>query len=191
MTEYACSGCEYTSYLKEHVLRHINKKKSCVLGIKEVVEIPIEIKCEFCNKNFESKASLNYHTKNTCKKINEIKDKKIEELEKKLKKMNEFKNEKTDEETDEDYEYIYLVKLYPFTDGLFKLGRTKNILERLASYKRYKIVCIKSCLNCIECEKDLLKIFRLKTIENKNMGNEYFNGKWEEMQQIIDEYFMN
>jgi len=75
--KFGCSLCEYTSYKKSHVVRHINKKKSCGQGIKEIVEIPVEIMCKFCNKNFSTKENLNDHTKKNCKHKDRAKDEEI------------------------------------------------------------------------------------------------------------------
>lgn len=85
--EFACSVCEYTSSKKENVTRHINRKKSCGPGNKEIIEIPIEIKCTFCNKNFSSFKNLNFHLKNYCKEKDLIKDEKIKEQNEKIKEL--------------------------------------------------------------------------------------------------------
>jgi uncharacterized protein VirK/YbjX len=75
--EFGCSVCEYTSEQKRHVIRHINKNKSCGNGIKEIIEIPIDIICEYCNKEFSIKETLKVHIKNYCKYKDVIKDAKI------------------------------------------------------------------------------------------------------------------
>ena len=79
--EFGCSVCEYTSSQKINVIRHINKVKSCGHGFKEIIEIPVEIKCEYCEKNFSTKKNLKEHQKNSCKS-------KVEILEKQLKEAN-------------------------------------------------------------------------------------------------------
>jgi hypothetical protein len=85
--EFGCSACEFVSSDKRVTLRHINRKRSCGAGIKEVIKIPVEIKCEFCNKNFSVKSSLERHIKNNCKGKDKIKDAKIKELEKQVKEL--------------------------------------------------------------------------------------------------------
>ena len=86
--EYACSVCEYTSSIKTDVIRHINRKKSCGSGNKEVVEIPIDIICEFCNKTFSTKAHLKDHIKKRCKQKDTMKDAiKIKEQAEKIKEL--------------------------------------------------------------------------------------------------------
>ncbi len=88
MSEFKCSVCNYTSSLKSHVIRHMNKKVSCGQGIKEVIEIPVEITCEFCNKKFMSKHNLKIHTKNSCKQKDLIKDEEIRKLKEELNEAN-------------------------------------------------------------------------------------------------------
>ncbi len=83
--EFACSVCQYTSDHRRHVIRHIIKKKNCGSGIREVIEIPIEIKCDFCNKTFSTRETMKEHIKKTCKHKDSVKDARIKELEKELK----------------------------------------------------------------------------------------------------------
>jgi hypothetical protein len=63
--EFSCSGCDYTSFHKHHVVRHILSK----CETNNVIEIPIEIKCEYCEREFGTRSSLKRHQKN-CKDIN-------------------------------------------------------------------------------------------------------------------------
>jgi hypothetical protein len=76
--KFSCSVCSYTSFRKNDVEKHFNKKNKCGNGIPEIIEIPVDIKCEFCNKLFTTNSSMKRHIK-TCK-IND----KIKELEDKL-----------------------------------------------------------------------------------------------------------
>jgi hypothetical protein len=65
--EFYCSLCEYKSYFKVAVQRHITKQKPCKFGTREIIEVPIDIKCDNCNKNFSTVSNLSEHKKFHCK----------------------------------------------------------------------------------------------------------------------------
>lgn len=83
--EFVCSVCQYTSDHKRHVIRHISKKKSCGSGIREVIEIPIDVKCEFCEKSFATRETMKEHIRKSCKNKDDALKQRIKELEKELK----------------------------------------------------------------------------------------------------------
>jgi hypothetical protein len=112
--EFGCSICEYTSLKKENVTRHINKQNSCGPGLKEIVEMPIDITCEFCNKIFASITTLKHHQKDNCK----LKLRILEEENKKLKQQLIKKNTPILNDK-EDPNYIYLIKIYPYEDNIY------------------------------------------------------------------------
>jgi len=94
--EFGCSACEYTSTQKRDIVRHINRKISCNPGIKEIVEIPVDIKCEYCSKEFTTTGNLKYHQKHNCKnrkdqleEENKILKEKVKELEKRPTTIND------------------------------------------------------------------------------------------------------
>ncbi len=62
--EFACSICGYTSSKKVNVAKHINKKNPCGDGVRQIVQVPTEIVCQHCNKNFKLQKSLKYHIDN-------------------------------------------------------------------------------------------------------------------------------
>jgi len=182
--EFSCSVCQYTTNKKENITRHINRKNSCGSGPKEIIEIPIEIKCEYCGKKFSLTKTLKYHQTTSCKQKDKAKDEEIAKLKEELRKSRtSFSDEK------EDKEYIYLIKIYPYVDNIYKVGRTEDIQKRLADYKRYKIVFITSCENASVCEKDLIRLYKSQTIHCEEMGNEYFSGEYQIMKRVVQEYF--
>jgi hypothetical protein len=88
--KFSCSLCNYSSDVKSNVIRHITKKSKCSPGNAEIIELKVDIRCEFCDKLFTTKSHLIQHLK-VCKvkKINlekevKIKDEKIKELEKEV-----------------------------------------------------------------------------------------------------------
>ena len=124
--EYACSICQYSSLKKQHVVSHINKKKTCGPGLREVIEIPIEMKCKYCDKDFSCLTSLNYHVKHTCKNKDDAKDEEIRKLKEENKQLkqvtinnsvnsvnninifivNNYENTSLEKLTDKDYNKI-------------------------------------------------------------------------------------
>jgi len=85
--EFQCSICLYTSDRKEHIQKHINNKNKCGEGIPVILEISIEVICDYCNKTFTTRPNLKKHLKK-CK----IKKAEIEEELQKLKIKNEIFN---------------------------------------------------------------------------------------------------
>jgi hypothetical protein len=82
--EFSCSECRYISYTKAHAQRHI--KNNCELAY--VVEVPVDIRCEFCYKEYSTKPNLKRHYK-TCKRMikNPLEDE-IKKLKKQLEEAN-------------------------------------------------------------------------------------------------------
>lgn len=80
MPEFKCSSCEYTSKKKCHVERHVNNVIKCKELFSNVIDINIDIMCEYCKKNFTLESNLKRHIK-TCK----VKKNNLEEEVRKLK----------------------------------------------------------------------------------------------------------
>jgi len=76
--EFSCSVCNYTSTVKQTLIRHINKKNKCSENPK-IVEVPVIIQCEYCEKSYKTKPSLKRHLK-TCKVKKEQHEKEVGEL---------------------------------------------------------------------------------------------------------------
>lgn len=86
MAEYLCSLCKFQSPRRDVMLKHINRKTKCGEGIPTIIDIPIDINCDSCNKNFSCKRNLEKH-KLICKlSITDITkaNQKIKELQEKL-----------------------------------------------------------------------------------------------------------
>lgn len=175
--EFSCSVCQYTSLKKENVARHVRRKNKCGNGLREIIEIPIEIICEYCNKNFSSLNSLKGHTRNNCSKKDLIKDAKIKELEEKNKELEKRLMEKpttinniTNNIIINNYENTSLDKL---TDKIYN----KIIKD---SDEPYKI--IPRLIKHIHCNPDIPENHNIR-ISNRNKHNKYLevyrNNHWE------------
>jgi hypothetical protein len=64
--EFKCSQCDYSSYNKHCVLKHLSKQTKCGEGTPTLIEKHIDIECDFCKKPFATKPNLNRHLK-ICK----------------------------------------------------------------------------------------------------------------------------
>jgi hypothetical protein len=88
--KFSCSLCEYTSNSKHCIIRHISKKIKCGAGEPCIVEVKVDIKCEYCNKCYTINSNLVRHQKICVKKKENLerelikKDEKIKELETQL-----------------------------------------------------------------------------------------------------------
>ena len=75
--------------------------------------------------------------------------------------------------------YIYLVQEREFIkldDNTFKIGRTKNLMQRMSQYPKGSRLLFNICVqDTIRAESELLAIFQ-KTFEHVDIGREYFKG---------------
>jgi len=133
--EFGCSICEYTSKKKDNVIQHFKRKKSCGSGIKEVIEIPAEISCEFCDKNFSCATSLQYHIKNSCKE----KDKVLKEEIRKLKEENKLLRERPTTVNNNTVNINLTVNNYSDTDLTKLTDKTYNKIIKDAE-EAYRII---------------------------------------------------
>jgi hypothetical protein len=86
--EFKCSSCGYTTPSRFSAERHLNKQKKCGKN-PSILEVPVEIICEYCNKTYKTREILVKHLK-ICK----VKKSNIEEECKQLKKQLEEANRK-------------------------------------------------------------------------------------------------
>lgn len=181
--KFACSICNYQSSVKVNVERHINKINKCGEGIAELIEIPIEISCEYCNKLFNTESSMKRHLK-ICKikEIHEVdkKDNEIKLLKQKLEEMSRQLTLKsnTTSSTSSISNFIYLLQEREFLntgENIYKIGITESLHNRMGHYpKGSKIFCVIPVSG--DPEALCLFNFRQKFVSRIDIGSEYFEG---------------
>jgi len=92
--------------------------------------------------------------------------------------------------SEKSIEYIYLLILREFKnskENVYKIGRTKQENhKRFNQYPKGSSLLLQIiCNDCTKNEKDILKIFREKFKHRTEFGNEYFEGNYKEMINII------
>lgn len=170
MSEYKCSGCNYTTKRNDHMKNHINKKNKCCDDPK-IIELQVDIKCNYCNKYYLSEKSLKRHLK-TCKakelpKVNDVVD-----------KLEVFKI------TEDCLNFMYLLREREFMktgERVFKLGfTTRDINARSNGYpKGSKIYLTFPVVG--NPESEFLGLFKNKFKQRTDIGTEYFEGDFQEM----------
>jgi len=86
--------------------------------------------------------------------------------------------------------YIYLLWEREFIktqDNVYKIGRTnKKNLKRFNKYSKDSILLLQIiCTNSKNMETNIIKVFTEKFIRREDIGNEYFEGNYKDMIDII------
>lgn len=92
--------------------------------------------------------------------------------------------------TDIKVNYIYLLQEREFIktkENIYKIGRTTQVNnERLKQYPKGSVLLFQMiCNDCVSTEYKILKIFNEDFILRDDVGNEYFEGDYQEMIDII------
>ncbi len=80
--EFSCSKCNYSSDVRENVVRHIKRKNKCGEN-PSITRLQLDIKCDHCGKLFTFKSNLQRHLK-TCKVKKNILEEEVKSLKEKL-----------------------------------------------------------------------------------------------------------
>jgi hypothetical protein len=193
-----------------------NHKKSFHSNIINVENKPIEIinnkySCDICNKNFNSRQAKFMHNKVCKEKIQKIQNEKLKEEKQnkekeqeleitKLKKELEIKNniiqnsiQQTQPKEVQNGGHIYLIQEREFMNtkqDVYKIGRTKDINQRVKGYPKDSRLCYTRWTPNIEqYEKDLIDLFKMNFVNKKEIGSEYFEGNENLMIKQINEYY--
>jgi len=91
-------------------------------------------------------------------------------------------------------EGLYLIHTREFISTnkeIYKIGRSSNIENRVRNYPNgSKILLAIINKNSIQCEKDLIKQFKLIFTQKQFYGNEYFEGDKYEMINMMCDYII-
>lgn len=93
-------------------------------------------------------------------------------------------------------QYIYLLQEREFiktNENIFKIGKTKqNNNDRLKQYPKGSVLLFQIiCSDCDNIERSLIKIFKEKYKQCKQIGNEYFDGDKKDMIKTIYDNITN
>jgi hypothetical protein len=87
-------------------------------------------------------------------------------------------------------QYVYLIQEREFVQSgkpVFKIGKSKQLnFERFKQYPKGSVMIHQSaCINCDECEKEIILFFRKKYTQRNDIGAEYFEGDYNIMLRDI------
>ncbi len=87
-------------------------------------------------------------------------------------------------------QYIYLLQLREFVnsgENIYKIGRTKKENHyRFNQYPKGSILLFQMiCNNCKNIETQIIKLFKENFKHRRDIGNEYFEGEFKNMIDII------
>ncbi len=146
--EFKCSVCNYTSYKKANVARHIIKTVLCGEGIRQIIVIPGETNCTRCNRSFKTKQNLDDHINNnicgirnfttrTEPTVNTVDlSKKIDELTEEVKKLQLEKAAPMIINNNNNNNYTFIVHNYYNTDlSMLTDEDYKKIIDEYEGYQ--------------------------------------------------------
>ena len=86
--------------------------------------------------------------------------------------------------------YIYLLQEREFIktkENIYKVGMTKKEnLQRFNQYPKSSLLLFQMiCNNCKNSEKQIIKLFKEKFKHRRDIGNEYFEGEYKSMTELI------
>ena len=199
---YNCNKCFRNFPTPSKLHTHKDRKTPCD---KE----KIDLKCDICNVNFKCNVEFKRHI-NTKKHItnNDSKFQNNEQIDfnklqinfdklqiefdkltnENAKLVNENNLLKSNMNKNVDHsEYIYIIHERTFVElnaNIYKIGKTKNIKNRLNGYsKGSKLLFSITCNNCTESENKILHYLKSNTkyIHAKEYGKEYFQCNLEDL----------
>lgn len=84
---------------------------------------------------------------------------------------------------------LHTRECFRLNEEIYKLGRSHDLDNRVRQYaKGSKILCLISCGHSVQCEKDLIALFKQHFRHAKEYGSEYFEGSKELMMKMMYDY---
>jgi hypothetical protein len=190
---FRCEKCE-AKFDRQYVYeKHLKRKTPC----DKIVEPDpdAEFSCKHCGRSLSTERSLVRHYK-TCKmrKSKNSLDRRLllDKIENKLDVSKKIKVEDGTKIIDMTMtvNYVYLIKEREFIktgEDVYKLGRSKKENhKRFNQYPKGSILLFQIiCNDCVDMEKQLIKIFKESFKQRKDVGREYFEGNHVDMIDII------
>ncbi len=87
--EFKCSICDYTTPYKIAINKHFTKQNKCGDN-PHIIEVKVDIRCEYCDKSYKTKDNLTQHHK-ICKNKKTSIEKELEQVKKELQELKQAK----------------------------------------------------------------------------------------------------
>ena len=157
--KFCCSVCKFSTPSNFNLQKHFASKKHAN-NIRS--QDPKTFECKKCDKSYVCNSGLWRHNK-ICKGID------------------------TKEQTEKnEYQYVYLIQEREFIktkELVYKIGKTKQpSFARFMQYPKGSVLILQlSCNNCDKCEIEIIRTFKNKYKQRRDIGNEYFEGDYKTM----------
>lgn len=188
--EFKCSVCDYSSFYRYSLERHIEKQKKCGDN-PSIIEIPANISCEYCNKQYKTHKNLIQHLK-ICKIKKSSLEKELESVKKELNELKQTKSININSNNNNNNTTInnITIQLRAYNDPVLP-----NDMDDIYEEAWEKQGCVQTYIERV--------YFNEEHPENHNMcitnlrskySGKVFNGrKWEtkDQNQLVDEMFSN
>jgi hypothetical protein len=200
--KFKCSLCDYSSNVKKSVDRHINKKIKCGEGEASIIELSVDIYCEFCKKSITTVPNLEKHLK-VCKVRKEniekellIKNEKIKQLEKNLTESEALNKKPTMINTNNishqtiAHQYIAQQNIINVHLTAYNNPNLKDIEKHLSSSVKKIFMALPALVEKIHFNEDIPENHNLVIKNARTKIAKVFNGKkWTTMdeEQLLDE----
>jgi hypothetical protein len=192
--KFVCEKCVYSTNLKHCFDNHLKSKKHNEIRNNNFT-------CKICNKIYQSSNGLWRHNKkhqiqqnsintnDTQTNLIEQMNKNIENVIVKLDELSKITTNTTSPEQPPQIKnpnYIYLLQEREFVKSnkpIYKLGKSKQEnVSRIRQYPKGSVLYYQTiCIDCDSKETELIRLFNEKYTKHPEIGNEYFEGDYNEM----------